>query len=421
MKQKRHARWRWLLLLAACMVVTVTLTACGKSSSSQSGTGDKVTTFKHAEKTARGKEVTFYGFGGNEQANKWVDEVVAPAMKKKYDIKVKRVPMDIDNILNKLVSIKQSGKTGNIDVIWINGENFYTAKREGLLYGPFANKVPSFKNLMYTNGHYSKYDFGTPIKGYEVPYGTAQLTFFGRPGDFDNHFPDSAQQLLEYAKAHPGKLTYTAPPEFTGSAFVRNVICNIVGYKRVYDAPATKAGMYKAIKPGLDYLNELKPYLWKQGKTYPTTTAQLDKMYAAHQINMDFSYSPTHGAVERDEHQFSADTQPFFFKKGNIANESYLAIANSSANKDAALLLINEMTSESAQVKKAEAKYGYSLPPFDYSKLTPQNRQKLESLYTNKGVPSDQELRSHQIPEVQAKKIAIIESLWKEHVLHGDN
>ena len=131
MKQKRHARWRWLLLLAACMVVTVTLTACGKSSSSQSGTGDKVTTFKHAEKTARGKEVTFYGFGGNEQANKWVDEVVAPAMKKKYDIKVKRVPMDIDNILNKLVSIKQSGKTGNIDVIWINGENFYTAKKRG--------------------------------------------------------------------------------------------------------------------------------------------------------------------------------------------------------------------------------------------------------------------------------------------------
>lgn len=421
MQHKKRSRWRQLFLLLACMMLTVVLTACGKSSSSKSSTGDKVTSFKQAEKTARGKQVTFYGFGGDEQANKWVDDVVTPAMKKKYNIKVKRVPMDIDNILNKLVSIKQSGKSGNIDVIWINGENFYTAKKEGLLYGPFAKKVPSFNKLMYTNGHYSKYDFGTPIKGYEVPYGTAQLTFFGRPSDFEGGFPDSAQQLLEYAKAHPGKLTYTAPPEFTGSAFVRNVICNIVGYKWVYDAPATKAGMYKAIKPGLDYLNELKPYLWKQGKTYPTTTAQLDKMYAAHQINMDYSYSPTHGAAERDEHQFGADTQPFFFKKGNIANESYLAIANSSSNKDAALLLINEMTSETAQVKKSEAKYGYAMPPFNYNKLTPQNRQKLESLTTNKGVPSDKELRSHQIPEVQAKKIAIIESLWKEHVLHGDN
>ena len=138
-------KWRKWLLLAACMMLTLALTACGKSSS-QSSTGDKITTFKHAEKVARGKTVTFYGFGGDEQANKWVDQVVAPAMKKKYDIKVKRVPMDIDNILNKLVSIKQAGKSGNIDVIWINGENFYTAKKEGLLYGPFAYKVPSFKN-----------------------------------------------------------------------------------------------------------------------------------------------------------------------------------------------------------------------------------------------------------------------------------
>lgn len=418
MKNKAKTLWRGLVLLAMCSLLTLVLTACGKSKDSSES---KITTFKQAEKTARGKQVTFYGFGGDEQANKWVDQVVTPAMKKKYNIKVKRVPMDIDNILNKLVSIKQSGKSGNIDVIWINGENFYTAKKEGLLYGPFAKKVPSFNKLMYTNGHYSKYDFATPIKGYEVPYGTAQLTFFGRPSDFENGFPESAQQLLEYAKAHPGKLTYTAPPEFTGSAFVRNVICNIVGYDKVKNAPATKAGMYKVIKPGLDYLNELKPYLWKKGKTYPTTTAQLDKMYAAHQINMDYSYSPTHGATERDEHQFSADTQPFFFKKGNIANESYLAIANSSKNKDAALLLINEMTSESAQMKKAEAKYGYALPPFNYSKLTPQNQQKLAELSTTKGVPSGKELRSHQIPEVQAKKIAIIESLWKEHVLHGDN
>ena len=85
-------KWRKWLLLAACMMLTLALTACGKSSS-QSSTGDKITTFKHAEKVARGKTVTFYGFGGDEQANKWVDQVVAPAMKKKYDIKVKRVPM----------------------------------------------------------------------------------------------------------------------------------------------------------------------------------------------------------------------------------------------------------------------------------------------------------------------------------------
>lgn len=417
MVNKHRYKWKYLKLFSLCLMMAFVLAGCTNHGKKQ----ESVTTFKHAEQVARGQEVTFYGFGGDDQANKWVDQVVTPAMKKKYNIKVKRVPMDIDNILAKLVSTKEAGKQGNVDVIWINGENFATAKKEGLLYGPFAKKVPSFTNLMNVNGHYSKYDFGTPIKGYEVPYGVAQLTFFGRKSDFPNGYPVDTQQLFAYAKANPGKLTYTAPPEFTGSAFVRNVICNVVGFDKVNNAPATKEGMYKAIKPGLDYLIKLKPYLWKEGRTYPTTTAQLDSMYAAHQINLDYSYSPNHGATERAEHRFNNDTEPFFFQKGNIADENYLAIADSSQHKNAALLLINEMTSESAQMKKTEAKYGYALPPFDYAKLSAKNREKLAATSQINGIPSEKDRQEHQIPEIQAKKIAIIESLWKEYVLNGDH
>lgn len=193
---------KWYWRLAALMVLLLLLPACKANQSSKSDAGSgKVTTLSAAIKSSKGKTVTFYGFGGDEKANLWVDQVVTPAMKKKYDITVKRVPMDIDDILNKLTTEKEAGNNkGDIDVVWINGENFYTAKQANLLYGPIANKVPSFNQLMAVNGHSSKYDFGVKINGYEVPYGNAQLVFGGDKTKFPEGFPTSSAKLLAYAK-----------------------------------------------------------------------------------------------------------------------------------------------------------------------------------------------------------------------------
>ncbi|MGG5369152.1 ABC transporter substrate-binding protein [Enterococcus sp. AZ196] len=409
---------KWFIrLLAVGMLFS--LTACKTNQTKESKTEQSISSFSDAVKKSKGETVTFYGFGGDEKANAWVDEIVTPAMKKKYDITVKRVPMDIDQILNKLTTEKEAGtKEGDIDVIWINGENFYTAKQAKLLYGPITKKVESFDKLMAVDGHNSRYDFGVEIDGYEVPYGSAQLTFAGNREKFKDGFPKNTQALMEYAKANPGKITYTAPPEFTGSAFVRNVICDIVGYDKVEAAKANKEELYKVIKPGLDYLNEIKPYLWQEGKTYPTTTAELDEMFSAGQIDMSYSYSQMHVAKKRNDNEFKQTSESFLFDKGTIANQSYLAIARTSKVKAGALVLINEMTSESAQLKKAEAKYGYSIPPFDPEKLTKESEQKLTDLYKNQGVLSLEEMQEKQIPEIQAKKIPMIEALWKEYVLH---
>lgn len=409
---------KWLIGILAAGVL-FSLTACKTGETKATKTTESISSFSEAVKKSKGDTVTFYGYGGDEKAHAWVDEVITPAMKEKYDITVKRVPMDIDQILNKLTTEKEANaKTGDIDVVWINGENFFTAKQAKLLYGPITNKIESFDQLMDVDGHDANYDFGVKIDGYEVPYGSAQLVFAGNKEKFTSGFPTDTQALLEYAKANPGKITYTAPPEFTGSAFIRNVICDIVGYDKVEKAAADKEELYKVIKPGLDYLNEIKPYLWQKGETYPTTTAEFDQMFAAGQIDLNYSYSQMHVAEKRSDKEFPATTESFLFDKGTIANQNYLAVANTSKVKAASFVLINEMTSESAQLKKAEAKYGYSIPPFDSKKLSKETNQKLTDLYKNQGVLSLEEMQEKQIPELQAEKIPMIEALWKEHVLH---
>ena len=48
---------------------------------------------------------------------------------------MERVPMDIDQVLSQLSGEIQGGEEdGSIDMIWINGENFRSAKENNMLF-----------------------------------------------------------------------------------------------------------------------------------------------------------------------------------------------------------------------------------------------------------------------------------------------
>lgn len=97
--------------------------------------------------TEKGDDVVnFYGWGGSMLTNRWIDGTLSDIAQETYGIKVNRVGMDIDDILNLLIAEKAAGKQdGSVDLVWINGENFYTAMQADLLYGSITDKVPNFK------------------------------------------------------------------------------------------------------------------------------------------------------------------------------------------------------------------------------------------------------------------------------------
>lgn len=59
-------------------------------------------------------------------------------------------------------------------MIWINGVNFKNLSQAGLLYGPFASSLPNGALFDFSSSAIA-YDFGTPTKGYEMPYNGAEL------------------------------------------------------------------------------------------------------------------------------------------------------------------------------------------------------------------------------------------------------
>lgn len=155
-------------LTALFLILTMLLSACGGK---DTHTPDlSAASWDQIEEAARGTSVTFYGWGGDEDRNNWLASVAAPYMKEHYDITLEVVGMNIDEILAKLAGEKEAGSAaGSIDMIWINGENFYSAKENGLLYGAFLDKLPNTGNYIDTEDPETLNDFCMPIEGYEAP------------------------------------------------------------------------------------------------------------------------------------------------------------------------------------------------------------------------------------------------------------
>lgn len=392
------------------LVITMSLVflvGCNNSNSSKKSEDAILSkSYEEIAQSAKGTTVNFYGWGGNEVLNKWFDNYVVPNMKEKYNITVKRVGMDIDTILNKLMSDKKTQNSkGTIDVVWLNGENFKTAKDNKLLFGPFLEKIVNYDKYVDKNSKDITTDFGTPVDNMEAPWGKATFTVVKDSAKVNSNIVNTSS-LKEAIINNPGKFTYPAPPDFTGSAFVRNIIYDIVGYEKVANLPEDEAKVKEVIKPAMDYLNEIKPYLWNKGKTYPANTPQLNNMYSDNEVYFTMSYSPNEVAGKIKSGEFSKTSEFINFDKGNISNTHFLAIPENAQNKEGAMVLINYLTSIDAQASKSNPKNWGDMTILDLNKVPSEDRSKFYAPVKIK----------NPVPEIKASLVPIIEKIWMDEV-----
>ena len=406
---------RKLLALLLAFTLLFSFNGCGQK---QSGTQEldlSSAEWDEIVEAARGTTVTFYGWGGDENRNNWLNTTVADYVKEHYDIALEVVGMDINDILSKLSGEKQAGsETGSIDMIWINGENFYSAKDNGLLYGPFTGQLPNMEAYIDLEDPETLNDFCMPIEGYEAPYAKAQMVFFNDSA-VTPEAPASAEELLEFCKKYPGKVTYPALPDFTGSAFVRNIIYELCGWEQFQDMEADYDTVKAAIEPALDYLRELNPYLWNEGKTFPESSTTVDAMFADGELVMDMSYGPFSVATGIAEGTYTDTTRTFVFDNGTIGNTNYMAIAFNSPNKAGAMVVINAILSAELQLTQYEQLR--ELPVVSADKLSAEEQAAFDAVDLGEGVFSQTELLEHRLPEMPASLVPVIEEIWLNEVV----
>ncbi len=420
-KKEKKAKMKKLIALLLTAAMALGLAACAKPAETAQ-TGEAAAAFDVSTadwdaivEAAKGTTVTFYGWGGDEERNNWLSTTVASYLKDNYDITLEVVGMNIDDILAKLSGEKQAGtETGTIDMIWINGENFYSAKENGLLWGPFTDKLPNMEAYIDMEDPETLKDFCMPIEGYEAPYGKAQMVLYNDSA-VTPEAPNSAEELLEYCKKYQGKVTYPALPDFTGSAFVRNLIYEICGWEQFQTMEADRDTVKAAIEPALEYLRELNPYLWNEGKTFPESSTTVDAMFADGELVCSMSYGPFAVATGIAQGTYTDTTRTFVFDKGTIGNTNYMAIAYDSPNKAGAMVAINAVIS--ADVQLTQYSELRTLPVVATEKLNDDEKAAFDAVDLGEGVLSQAELLAHRLPEMPANLVPIIEDIWLTDVV----
>ncbi len=167
-------------------------------------------------------------YGGDQQGNAYVDDVLTPATAK-LGVTLRRVPgADAKDAMTRILAERRAGSDdGAVDLVWVNGDNLATGKQADAWRCGWSPQLPDMK-FVAPDDALATQDFGTDVSGCEAPWHKAQFTLVYDSARVDTP-PTSMAGVLQWAQGHPGRFTYPAPPDFTGSVFLREVFYSTAG------------------------------------------------------------------------------------------------------------------------------------------------------------------------------------------------
>ncbi len=368
------------------------------------------------EKTAAGSTVQIFMWGGDENINRFMDQWVAPRLQEQYGITLVRTPIDITEVLQKLLAEKQAagGKNGTTDIIWVNGENFKNARDNGLLGAPFTDQLPNYQ--AFVDPKDTAYDFGAPTEGLEAPWGKVQFVFLYDAAKVTDP-PRSFEELKQWVKNNPGKFTYPEVEDFTGNAFVRHLLYRYAGVENLLQRSYEENLQDQATAEMWAYLKDIKPYLWRKGETYPKTLTQLDHLFSQGEVSFSMGYNEGRAESMMAAGNFPGTTRSFVMESGSIGNIHYLAIPFNAPNRAGAMAAINYLLSPEAQLAKMQPENWGDSTVLDISKLSPEEQQSFRALNRGESVLSSTELKETFQPEVDPEYVNWIKEQWLSEVL----
>ncbi len=371
-------------ILSIVVVLLLSFTACQPSNTPLPTAKVEGLDWPAIEQLARGTTVKLMMWQGDPMINQYMQGFVAEKMRERYGIELQISPWAPTEITKVFLADREAQKTySSLDVGWLNGENFYQVRKINALYGPFTQLLPNAELIDFENP-FIQFDFQQPIDGFECPWGNVQMAMI-----YDSlRTPQPPQTLAEletYLKANPGK--FTIPYEFAGMTLLKAWMIELAGSRDALDGPFDEAKYKRYSGELFAYINRLKPYFWRQGKTFPEGLSAVHQMFANGEL--DFTLSNNDNEVDNKIIQgvLPKTSKAYVMQTGSIQNSHYLAIPAQAANKAGALVLINFLISPEAQFEKLKPSVWGDGMVLAVSKLPEAWRVKFETMPERKSAP----------------------------------
>ncbi|MDR3137246.1 MAG: ABC transporter substrate-binding protein [Coriobacteriales bacterium] len=423
---KRMNRRNFLGLAAAVgtgALATGALSACSSGQSPASAPETKVldlTNWDSILEAARGTEVHYWSWAGSDVISGWYNNNLANYLKENYDVTLKLTGVaDTVDTVTQISSEMQAGiAEGSVDFLWVNGENFYTLMQANYLYGPFTQALPMNKLLDPLNTN-NIYDTAVQIYGHEASWQSIYMVFTVDSAKVD-FIPKNTDEFLEFCKKYPGKVTYPDVFDYAGSTIISIFFANILkeeDYMKVaLDMELSKEELKNLLEPGLRYLRDLNPYLWSEGKTFPSNSQGYSQMFSDGELVLGMSTNNPKPQV--DKGIFPASTRSFILEK-TIQAFYYLAIPKNATNKAAAMVAINAMGMPDLQASDFEVN-GF-VPVVDSTRLTEEEQAMFDRIDIGEHWVPVSEMEGRTLPLPSGRNIDVITEIWREEVVGKTN
>jgi putative thiamine transport system substrate-binding protein len=361
------------------------------------------------ESAAKGQTVYFNAWAGSERINAYL-QWAAGELSQRWGVKLEHVKItDTAEAVKRVRTEKGAGRTsdGSVDLVWINGENFLAMKKEGLLFGPWSEQLPSYAAVDVQSKPTTRIDFSEPVDGMEAPWGMAQLTFYADSARVPKA-PTSIAELLDWAKANPGRFTYPKPPAFHGTTFLKQVLLEAAPDRRPFYAPQSADIFPAATAPLWAALDALHPHLWKQGRQFPASNTVMRQMLADGELAISLTFNPNEVANEIAGKRLPESVRPYQHAKGTIGNTHFLAIPFNARAKEGAQVAANFFLSPPAQARKADIKHWGDPTVLAVEKLSASDR----ALFAAGSAPGQLARSAPTIAEPHGSWVDPIEREW---------
>ena len=360
------------------------------------------------EARARGQTVYFNAWGGSEVINRYI-QWVAGEVQQRYGVRLEHVKIsDAADMVKRVRAEKAAGKTrGSVDLVWINGENFLTMKREGLLFGPFAEGLPGYALVDVQGKPTTRLDFSEPVDGMEAPWGMAQLTFMADSRRTPEP-PRSLDAMLAFAKANPGRLTYPRPPNFHGTTLLKQLLLDLNTERSALYRPVTPAAFAQATAPLWRTLDALHPQLWRTGRQFPQNAEAMRQMLADGELLLALTFNPNDAANEIAAKRLPVSIVSYQFESGTIGNTHFVAIPVNASASDGAQLVANFLLSPEAQARKADIAVWGDPTVLALERLSPADLAR----FAAKPLPGQVSRSAPALPEPHGSWVEPLEREW---------
>jgi putative thiamine transport system substrate-binding protein len=361
------------------------------------------------ESAARGQTVFFNAWAGSQRINAYL-QWAAAELAQRVGVKLEHVKVtDTAEVVRRVRAEKAAGRArdGSVDLVWINGENFLTMKREGLLFGPWSEGLPSYAKVDVVGKPTTRIDFSEPVDGFEAPWGMAQLTFYADSARVAQP-PSSVTELIDWARRNPGRFTYPKPPDFHGSTFVKQVLMERSTDRAPLYAPHRAESFAAVTAPLWSALDALHPLLWKQGRQFPANNTVMRQMLADGELAISLTFNPNEIANEIAAKSLPPTVVAYQHRAGTIGNTHFLAVPFNARAKEAAQVSANFLLSPAAQARKADIQVWGDPTVLALDKLSNAER----ALFTAAAAPGQVRQVAPTIPEPHGSWVDPIEREW---------